>query len=46
MYAFAGESLVGQCDYTTQPKGVMLKGAVLSLKFIKKITFHSHLGIW
>ena len=49
------ESLVGQCEYTTQPKGsfwchvINTKGAVLLLIFTNEFvftvfSFHSHLG--
>ena len=49
------ESLVGQCEYTTQPKGsfwchvIDTKGAVLLVILLNKsvlVLFHSHLGMW
>ena len=49
------ESLVGQCEYKTQPKGsfwyhvIATKGAILLVIFLNKIVlvlFLSHLGIW
>ena len=49
------ESLVGQCEYTTQPKGsiwchvIDTKGAILLVILLNKfvlVLFHSHLGIW
>ena len=49
------ESLVGQCEYTTQPKGsfcchaVDTKGAILLVILLNKfvlVLFHSHLGMW
>ena len=49
------DSLIGQCEYTTQPKGsfwchvIDTKGAVLLLIFVNKFvfcTFHSYLGVW
>ena len=49
------ESIVGQCEYTTQPKGffwchvIDTKGAILlvllSNKFVL-VLFHFHLGMW
>ena len=45
MYTFVVESLVGQCEYTTQPKGsfwchvIDTKGAVLSMIFTKEFVF-------
>ena len=49
------ESLVGQCEYTTQPKGsfwchvIDTKGAILLVMLLNKfvlVLFHSHLGMW
>ena len=49
------ESLVGQCNYTTQPKGffwchvIDTKGAILLVMLLYKfilVLFHSHLGMW
>ena len=49
------ESLVGQCEYTTQPKGffwchvIDTKGAMLLVILLNKfvlVLFHSHLGMW
>ena len=49
------ESLVGQCEYTTQPKGsfwchvIDTKGAILLVILLNKfllVLFHSHLGVW
>ena len=49
------ESLVGQCEYTTQPKGsfwchvIDTKGAVLLVILLNKfvlVLFHSHLCMW
>ena len=49
------ESLVGQCEYTTQSKGsfwyhiIDTKGAVLLVILLEKfvlVLFHSHLGMW
>ena len=51
------ESSVGQCEYTTQPKGsfwchvIDTKGAILLLIFINEFilvlyNFHSHLDMW
>ena len=48
------ESLVGQCEYTTQPKGsfwyhvIDTKGAILLVILLNKfalVLFHSHLGM-
>ena len=49
------ESLVGQCEYTTKPKGcfwcliIDTKGAallvILLLKFVL-VLLHSHFGMW
>ena len=48
------ESLVGQCEYTTQPKGsfwchiIDTKGAVLLVILLEKfilVLFYSHLGM-
>ena len=48
------ESLVGQCEYTIQPKGsfwchvIDTKGAILLLVFLNKfvsVLFHSHLSM-
>ena len=49
------ESLVGQCEYTTQPKGsfwchvIDTKGVILLVILINKfvlVLFHSHLCMW
>ena len=49
------ESLVGQCEYTTQTKGSFwchvndTKGAILLVIPLNKfvlVLFHSHLGMW
>ena len=49
------ESLVGQCEYTTQPKGsfwchvIDIKSAILLMVLLNKflfVLFHSHLGMW
>ena len=49
------ESLVGQCEYTTQPKKsfwchvIDTKGATLLVILLNKfvlVLFHSHLGMW
>ena len=49
------ESLVGQCEYTTQPKGsfwchvIDTKGAVILVILLNKfvlVLFHSHLCMW
>ena len=49
------ESLVGQCEYTTQRKGsfwcrvIDTKGAMLLVILLNKfvlVLFHSHLGMW
>ena len=49
------ESLVGQCEDATQPKGsfwyhvINTKGAILLVTLINKfvlVLFHSHLGVW
>ena len=49
------ESLVGQSEYTTQPKGsfwchvIDIKGAILLVILLNKfvlVLFHSHLGLW
>ena len=49
------ESLVGQCEYTTQLKGsfwchvIDTKGAILLVILLNKfvlVLFHSHLGMW
>ena len=49
------ESLIGQCVYTTQPKGsfwchvIDTKGAILLVILLNKfvlVLFHSHLGMW
>ena len=49
------ESLVGQCEYTTQPKDsfwyhvIDTKGAILLVVLLSKfvlVLFHSHLGVW
>ena len=49
------ESLIGQCEYITQPKGFFYchiidkKGAVLLVILLNKFVlflFHSHLGMW
>ena len=49
------ESLISQCEYTTQPNGsfrchvIDIKGAVLLLILLNKfvlVLFHSHLGMW
>ena len=49
------ESLVGQCEYTTQPKDsfwchvIDTKGAILLVILLNKfllVLFHSHLGVW
>ena len=49
------ESLVGQCEYTTQPKGsfwcyvIDTKGAILLVMLLNKfvsVLFYSHLGMW
>ena len=49
------ESLVGQCEYKTQPKGSFLchvidtKGAILLAILLNKfasVLFHSHLSMW
>ena len=48
------ESLVGQCEYTAQPKGsfwchvIDTKGAILLVILLNKfalVLFHSHLGM-
>ena len=48
------ESLVGQCEYTTQPKGsfwchvIDTKNAILLVMLLNKfvlVLFHSHLGM-
>ena len=55
MYTYVYESLVGQCEYTTQPKGSLwchvidTKGAILLVMLLNKfvlVLFHSHLGMW
>ena len=55
MYAFVVESLVGQCEYTTRPKGsfwchvIDTKGAILLvilLNIFVLVLFYSHLGMW
>ena len=49
------ESIVGQCEYATQPKGsfschvIDTKGAILLVILLNKfvlVLFHSHLGMW
>ena len=49
------ESLVGQCEYTTQPKGsfwchvIDTKGAILLVMLLNKfvlVLFYSYLGMW
>ena len=49
------ESLVGQCQYTTQPEGsfwchvIDTKGAILLVILLNKfvlVLFHSHSGMW
>ena len=49
------ESLVGQCEYTRQPKGsfwchvIDTKGTILLVILLNKfvlVLFHSHLGMW
>ena len=49
------ESLVGQCEYKTQPKGsfwryvIDTKGAILLVMLLNKfvlVLFYSHLGMW
>ena len=49
------ESLVGQFEYTTQPKGsfwfkvIDTKGAILLVMLLNKLVlvlFHSYLGVW
>ena len=49
------EPLVGQCEYTTQPKSsfwcrvIDTKGAILFVILLNKfvlVLFHSHLGMW
>ena len=49
------ESLVGQCEFTTQPKGsswchvINTKGTILLLILLNKfvlVLFHSLLGMW
>ena len=49
------ESLVGQCEYATQPKGsfwchvIDAKGAILLVILLNKfvlVLFHSNLGMW
>ena len=55
MYVYVVESLVGKCEYTTQPEGsfwdhvIDTKGAILSVILLNKFVlalFHSHLGMW
>ena len=55
MYTYVVESLVGQCEYTTQLKGsfwchvIDTKGAILLVILLNKfalVLFHSHLGMW
>ena len=54
MHTFSYESLVGQWEYTSQPKGsfwfhiIDTKGAVLLVILLNKFVFvllHSHLGV-
>ena len=49
------ESLVGQCEYTPQPKGsfwchvIDTKGAILLVILLNKfalVLFHCQLGVW
>ena len=49
------ESIVGQCEYTTQAKGffwchvIDTKGAMLLVILLNKfvlVLFHSHIGMW
>ena len=49
------ESIVGQCEYTTQPKGffwchvIDTKGAILLVILLNKfvlVLFHFHVGMW
>ena len=55
MYTYIVESLAGQCEYTTQPKGsfwchvIDTKGAILLVILLNKfalVLFHSNLGMW
>ena len=55
MYTFVTESLDGQCEYTTQPKGsfwcdvIDTKSAVLLMILLNKFVlflFHFHLDMW
>ena len=55
MYTIVVESLIGQCEYTTQPKGsfwchvIDTKGTILLVIFLNKfilVLFHSNLGMW
>ena len=54
MYTYLYESLVGQCECTTQPKGsfwchvIDTNGAILLVMLLNKLVlvlFHSHLGM-